>query len=128
MRLCRGIFTKNPIILDHESEKEKLRRGRPPVPSAQVLKAADSLFAAADSPGTVTLDAIAAASRVGTGTLFRAFGSREGLLNALWAAKLAALRDGVQERACYSARRRHLESALLHFSTRCCFSSLRIFT
>jgi AcrR family transcriptional regulator len=43
------------------------------------------------------MDAIATEAGVGKGTLFRAFGSREGLLNALWAAKLAALRDGFQE-------------------------------
>jgi AcrR family transcriptional regulator len=67
------------------------------VPAARVLKAADALFADADSPRTVTMDAIAAAAKVGKGTLFRAFGSREGLLNALWAAKLAALRDGIEE-------------------------------
>jgi AcrR family transcriptional regulator len=86
---------KNSNISDHESETGKLRRGRPAVPPALVLKAADALFANADSPGTVTMDAIAAAAGVGKGTLFRAFGSREGLLHALWAARLAALRDDV---------------------------------
>ncbi len=88
---------KNSNISDCESEKGKLRRGRPAVPPTLVLKAAAALFAHADSPGTVTMDAIAAAAGIGKGTLFRAFGSREGLLNALWAAKLAALRDGVEE-------------------------------
>jgi len=87
----------NSSISDRGSEKEKPRRGRPSVPPASVLKAADALFASADSPGTVTMDAIATEAGVGKGTLFRAFGSREGLLNALWAAKLAALRDGFQE-------------------------------
>jgi AcrR family transcriptional regulator len=61
-----------------------------------MLEAADALFADAHSPGTVTMDAIAEASQVGKGTLFRAFGSREGLLNALWAVKLAKLREGVE--------------------------------
>ena len=41
------------------------------------------------------MDAIAAAAGVGKGTLFRAFGSRDGLLDTLWAAKLAALREAV---------------------------------
>jgi len=61
-----------------------------------MLDAADVLFASSDSPGNVTMDAIAAAAGVGKGTLFRAFGSREGLLDALWAAKIAALRDRVE--------------------------------
>lgn len=43
------------------------------------------------------MDAIAAAAGVGKGTLFRAFGSREGLLEALWAAKLSGLRNAVEE-------------------------------
>ena len=43
------------------------------------------------------MDVIAAAAGVGKGTLFRAFGSRDGLLDALWAAKLAALSQAVAE-------------------------------
>jgi len=81
---------KNSNIADCKSEMVKPRRGRPAVPPGLVLKAADALFADA-------MDAIAAAAGVGKGTLFRAFGSREGLLNALWAAKLAALRNDVEE-------------------------------
>jgi AcrR family transcriptional regulator len=42
------------------------------------------------------MDAIAAEAGVGKGTLFRAFGSRDGLLDALWAEKLAILREGVE--------------------------------
>lgn len=42
------------------------------------------------------MDAIATAAGVGKGTLFRAFGSRDGLLDALWAAKIAALREGIE--------------------------------
>jgi len=61
-----------------------------------MLAAADALFAASDTPGTVTMEAIAAAASVGKGTLFRAFGSRDGLLDALWAAKIAALRERVE--------------------------------
>ncbi|TKI04936.1 TetR/AcrR family transcriptional regulator [Martelella alba] len=41
------------------------------------------------------MDAIAVAAGVGKGTLFRAFGSRDGLLDTLWAAKLKALREAV---------------------------------
>ena len=76
---------------------QEARRGRPPVPPALVLAAADALFADADSPPTVTMDAIAAAAGVGKGTLFRAFGSRDGLLDALWAAKLAAVREALEQ-------------------------------
>jgi AcrR family transcriptional regulator len=62
-----------------------------------VLAAAEALFAAADSPQAITMDAIAAAAGVGKGTLFRAFGSRDGLLDALWTAKAAALRGIVEQ-------------------------------
>ncbi|MEU4895030.1 TetR/AcrR family transcriptional regulator [Streptomyces sp. NPDC044780] len=62
-----------------------------------MLAAADALFADADAPDTVPMDAIAAAAGVGKGTLFRAFGSRDGLLDALWAHKLTALREAVEE-------------------------------
>ena len=61
-----------------------------------MLAAADALFAAADAPSTITMDAIAAAAGVGKGTLFRAFASRDGLLDALWAAKQSALRAAVE--------------------------------
>jgi AcrR family transcriptional regulator len=43
------------------------------------------------------MDTIAAAAGIGKGTLFRAFGSRDGLLDALWAAKLSALREAVEK-------------------------------
>jgi AcrR family transcriptional regulator len=82
-------------ISDYESETENVRRGRPPVDPALVLAAADALFADADAPHAVTMDAVAAAAGGGKGTLFRAFGSRDGLLDALWVAKLAALREAV---------------------------------
>lgn len=82
-------------VPDRESGK-KPRRGRPPVPSARVLAAADTLFAGAGAPGAVTMDAIAAEAGVGKGTLFRAFGSRDGLLDALSDAKFAPVRDAVE--------------------------------
>lgn len=61
-----------------------------------MLAAADALFADTQSPNTVTMDAIAAAAGVGKGTLFRAFGSRDGLLDALWTNKLAVVRAAVE--------------------------------
>jgi AcrR family transcriptional regulator len=61
-----------------------------------VLAAADALFADADAPHAVSMDAIAAAAGVGKGTLFRAFGSRDGLLDALSAAKFTPLREAVE--------------------------------
>ncbi|OBR54765.1 TetR family transcriptional regulator [Paraburkholderia tropica] len=48
------------------------------------------------------MDAIASAAGVGKGTLFRAFGSREGLLDALWETKLAELRKAVEEQAAHA--------------------------
>ncbi|WP_199178567.1 TetR/AcrR family transcriptional regulator [Acidimangrovimonas sediminis] len=69
------------------------------MPPARVLEAAGRLFAAADNPGAVTMEAVAAEAGVGKGTLFRAFGSREGLLDALWAARLEDLRFAVEEGA-----------------------------
>ena len=85
-----------PNITDYESEMQDARRGRPSIPPARLLAAADRLFADADSPAAITMDAVAAAAGVGKGTLFRAFGSRDGLLDALWAAKQAALREAVE--------------------------------
>lgn len=41
------------------------------------------------------MDAVAAAAGVGKGTLFRAFGSRDGLLDALWADRMGALLEAV---------------------------------
>jgi AcrR family transcriptional regulator len=83
-------------VSDHKSEKKGARRGRPPFPRSQVLAAADALFAGADAPTTVSMDDIAAAAGVGKGTLFRAFGSRDNLLDALFAARMASLREAVQ--------------------------------
>ncbi|MDT8873388.1 TetR family transcriptional regulator [Komagataeibacter rhaeticus] len=45
------------------------------------------------------MDAIALAASVGKGTLFRAFGNRDGLLDALWAAKIATLKASVESSA-----------------------------
>lgn len=87
------------LISDQRSETQDIRRGRPPLSPARMLAAADALFAANDNPGIVTMEAVAAAAGVGKGTLFRAFGSRDGLLDALWAAKIAALRDKVESGA-----------------------------
>ncbi len=62
-----------------------------------MLAAADALFAAADQPMSVSMDAIAQAAGVGKGTLFRAFGSRDALLDALWSQRLGVLRTRVEE-------------------------------
>jgi AcrR family transcriptional regulator len=61
-----------------------------------LLAAADALFADADTNQSVSMDAIAAAAGVGKGTLFRAFGDRDGLLDALAAAKFLPLRTAVE--------------------------------
>lgn len=57
-----------------------------------MLAAADALFAKTATPQSVSMDAVAAAAGVGKGTLFRAFGDRDGLLDALAAAKFQPLR------------------------------------
>ncbi|MGN5637151.1 TetR/AcrR family transcriptional regulator [Streptomyces sp. AC154] len=82
---------KPTTVTDFQSEK--VRRGRPAVPRDRILGAADELLAASATPGAVTMDDIAAAAGVGKGTLFRAFGSRDGLLDALFAARLEPWRE-----------------------------------
>ncbi|MDH6484171.1 helix-turn-helix domain-containing protein [Streptomyces sp. SAI-127] len=64
---------------------------------AAVLAAADSLFARCESPEAVTMADIAAAAGVGKGTLFRAFGDRTGLIQALYAERLEPVRNAVEE-------------------------------
>ncbi|MER5948193.1 helix-turn-helix domain-containing protein [Streptomyces sp. NPDC001904] len=83
-------------LSDRESETAKRRTGRPAFPRELVLAAADGLFADASAPKAVTMDDIAAAAGVGKGTLFRAFGSRDGLLDALFMARAAPLRDELE--------------------------------
>jgi AcrR family transcriptional regulator len=70
--------------------------GRPPSPREAMLAAAAGLFAHASAPAAVTMDAIAAAAGVGKGTLFRAFGDRDGLLDALAARKFAPVRAAAE--------------------------------
>ena len=72
---------------------------------AAVLAAAEELFAAAAAPARLSMDDVATAAGVGKGTLFRAFGSRAALIQALWALRTEPLRHAI-ERA----------SALLPFS------------
>jgi AcrR family transcriptional regulator len=63
---------------------------------AAVLAAADELFAAAVEPARLSMDDVAAAAGVGKGTLFRAFGSRAGLVQALWASRNEPLRSAIE--------------------------------
>ncbi|MBA2933951.1 TetR/AcrR family transcriptional regulator [Sphingomonas sp. CGMCC 1.13654] len=86
-------------ITDHESEIGNVRRGRPVSPPHELLAAADDLFAKADAPARITMDSIAASAGVGKATLFRAFGNRDGLLDALWALKLAPVVEAVEAEA-----------------------------
>ncbi|MGQ4517174.1 TetR family transcriptional regulator [Streptomyces sp. DW26H14] len=83
-------------IADRESENKRRGPGRPPFPREVVLEAADALFADTETPRTVSMDDIAAAAGVGKGTLFRAFGSRDGLLDALFAARSVPLRREIE--------------------------------
>lgn len=84
------------IITDRQSETGRRRPGRTPFPRELVLAAADRLFADAAAPKTVSMDDIAAAAGIGKGTLFRAFGSRDGLLDALFEARSAPLRSELE--------------------------------
>lgn len=61
-----------------------------------ILDAADRLFAESADPHTVSMDDIAAAAGVGKGTLFRRFGDRTGLIRQVYAARLAPLRDRIE--------------------------------
>lgn len=63
---------------------------------AAVLAAADDLFAHSDSPAAVTMADIATAAGVGKATLFRGFGDRTGLIQALFAARLEPIRAAVE--------------------------------
>jgi AcrR family transcriptional regulator len=63
---------------------------------AAVLAAADELFATAAEPARLSMDDVAAAAGVGKGTLFRAFGSRAGLVQALWQHRYEPLRDAIE--------------------------------
>jgi AcrR family transcriptional regulator len=63
---------------------------------AAVLAAADELFATAAAPARVSMDDVAAGAGVGKGTLFRAFGSRAGLIQALWALRTEPLRQAIE--------------------------------
>lgn len=86
------------IVSDPQSETMVPRRGRPPFPRELVLGAAETLFSEARAPKVVSMDDIAAAAGVGKGTLFRAFGNRDGLLDALFAARLDPLRAEIGRR------------------------------
>ncbi|MDR7277102.1 TetR/AcrR family transcriptional regulator [Catenuloplanes atrovinosus] len=54
-----------------------------------VLAAAEQLFARATDPDEVSMDAVAAAAGVGKGTIFRGFGDRRGLIQALYDEQVA---------------------------------------
>lgn len=63
---------------------------------AALLAAADQLFAGSQAPAQLSMEDIATAAGVGKATLFRAFGSREGLIRALWETRTAPLREAVE--------------------------------
>lgn len=57
--------------------------------------AADDVFATSERPGRVSMDEVAQAAGIGKGTLFRLFGSRVGLLDALFDSRLGGLLDDI---------------------------------
>lgn len=62
---------------------------------AAILRATERLLAERGAEHA-SLDTVAAAAGVGKGTVFRRFGSRTGLLNALLHERMAALRTGIE--------------------------------
>lgn len=62
-----------------------------------VLAAADALFARCGSPEEVTMADIAREAGVGKATLFRGFGDRTGLIQALYAMRLEPLGRAAEE-------------------------------
>ena len=62
-----------------------------------MLVAADELFATTAAPARLSMDdAAAAAAGVGKDTLFRAFGSRAALIQALWELRTEPLRRAIE--------------------------------
>ncbi|WP_086828578.1 TetR/AcrR family transcriptional regulator [Allokutzneria sp. NRRL B-24872] len=64
---------------------------------AALFAAADELFLRCATPEEVTMADIATAAGVGKATLFRAFGDRTGLIQALHAARMEPLRAAIAE-------------------------------
>lgn len=85
-----------PPLSDRKSVTVNPRKGRPANSPDRLLSAADVVFARSDAPFSVTMEMIAAEAGVGKATLFRAFGHRDGLLDALWSAKLGPLAEAVE--------------------------------
>ncbi len=83
---------QSEILLDDSPP----RRGRPPTSRKMVLAAAADLFTHAEAHAAVSMDDIAAAAGVGKGTLFRAFGSRAGLIEAIFEARIVSFREAVE--------------------------------
>ncbi|MGY0021399.1 TetR family transcriptional regulator [Streptomyces sp. YJ-C3] len=75
---------------EHRTRKDAARNRE------SLLAAADALFARHESPEDVTMAHVAAAAGVGKGTLFRAFGDRDGLLRALYEARLEPVREAIE--------------------------------
>lgn len=86
----------NKIFSDQRSETVKPRKGRPAHEPGLLLASADAVFAGADAPASITMEAIATAAGVGKATVFRTFGNRDGLLEALWTLKLSPMLEAVQ--------------------------------
>jgi AcrR family transcriptional regulator len=61
-----------------------------------ILAAASNLFAVASDPLLITMDDIAAAAKVGKGTVFRRFGDRAGMLRAVLDDRIATLMDRIE--------------------------------
>ncbi|SDQ04090.1 TetR/AcrR family transcriptional regulator [Quadrisphaera sp. DSM 44207] len=83
-----------------------------------VLAAAGRLFDAAADPDQVSMDDVAAAAGVGKGTLFRRFGSRTGLVLALFEQRTSQLYDtltAVDDRRAPAEQAMDLLTALLRF-------------
>ena len=60
-----------------------------------ILRAAAALYDKADDLTAITMDDVAAAAKVGKGTVFRRFGDRASLLRAVFDERIAALTEAI---------------------------------
>jgi AcrR family transcriptional regulator len=83
----KGSLIELPVLGDEPPERADAARNR-----TRILCAAQRLFAER-SPGCVSMDEIAEAAGVGKGTLFRRFGSRAALAQAVLSERESAFQD-----------------------------------
>jgi AcrR family transcriptional regulator len=89
-----GVPDRRRLPLSLPALEQPRERGDAAANRKRILAAAHTLFAERGVDGT-SMDAVAAAARVGKGTLFRRFGDRAGLIDALLDDAMAEFQDAV---------------------------------